>query len=60
MFGDEIQRKLPEEMNTTVDEFICNGCRFDHKEVADWVLKDQEHLKKIRLSSKINTRKKKE
>jgi hypothetical protein len=29
-----------------VDEFICNGCRFDHKEVADW--KDQELLKKIR------------
>jgi NADH-quinone oxidoreductase subunit G len=36
-----------------VEEFICNECRFDHKDSADWLLKDQENLIKIQLSIKI-------
>jgi NADH-quinone oxidoreductase subunit G len=25
-------------MFTEVDEFICNGCRFDHKDPTHWVI----------------------
>jgi hypothetical protein len=35
-----------------VEEFICNSCRFDHKDPADWV-KDQESSIKTQLSTKI-------
>jgi hypothetical protein len=35
-----------------VEEFICNSCRFDHKEVTDWVMKDQENSTKTQLSTK--------
>ena len=53
MFGDEIQRVTgrKDEFHE-VDEFICNRCRFDHKDVKTGLLKDQENLKKIRLSIK--------
>jgi NADH-quinone oxidoreductase subunit G len=36
MFGDEIQRVTGrKDEYHEVDEFICNGCRFDHKDIAD-------------------------
>jgi NADH-quinone oxidoreductase subunit G len=48
MFGDEIQRVTGrKDEYHEVDEFICNGCRFDHKDIADGLLKDQEHLKRF-------------
>jgi NADH-quinone oxidoreductase subunit G len=41
MFGDEIQRVTGrKDEYHEVDEFIY-GCRFDHKEIEDWTLKDQ-------------------
>jgi NADH-quinone oxidoreductase subunit G len=27
-----------------VEEFICNGCRFDHKDPADWVIEGPRHI----------------
>jgi NADH-quinone oxidoreductase subunit G len=39
MFGDEIQRVTGrKDVYHEVEEFICNGCRFDHKAPADWVI----------------------
>ena len=39
MFGNEIQRVTgrKDEFHE-VEEFICNTCRFDKKEVSDWVI----------------------
>jgi NADH-quinone oxidoreductase subunit G len=34
-----------------VEEFICNSCRFDHKEVTDWVI---EGPRKFDKDSVIN------
>jgi hypothetical protein len=34
------------------EEFICNSCRFDHKDPVD-LLKDQENSIKTQLSTKI-------
>ena len=47
MFGDEIQRVTgrKDEFHE-VDEFICNGCRFDHKEVSDWVIEGPREFEK--------------
>ena len=55
MFGDEIQRVTgrKDEFHE-VDEFICNGCRFDHKEVSDWVI---EGPRKFEKDSVINQNK---
>jgi NADH-quinone oxidoreductase subunit G len=48
MFGDEIQRVTGrKDEYHEVDEFICNGCRFDHKELLIGLLKDQEHSKRF-------------
>jgi NADH-quinone oxidoreductase subunit G len=39
MFGDEIQRVTGrKDVYHEVEEFICNGCRFDHKDPTDWVI----------------------
>jgi NADH-quinone oxidoreductase subunit G len=35
MFGDEISVTGRKDEYHEVDEFICNGCRFDHKDIAD-------------------------
>jgi NADH-quinone oxidoreductase subunit G len=51
---NEIQR-LQEEKMYEVEEFICNECRFDHRNLLTGLLKDQEHLTKILLSIKIIT-----
>jgi NADH-quinone oxidoreductase subunit G len=48
MFGDEIQRVTGrKDEYHEVDEFICNGCRFDHKDIADWTIEGQEHSKRF-------------
>jgi hypothetical protein len=50
---DEIQRVTGrKDVYHEVDEFICNGCRFDHKDPADGYWR-QENLTKIQLSTKI-------
>ena len=55
MFGDEIQRVTgrKDEFHE-VEEFICNSCRFDHKEVSDWVI---EGPRKFEKDSVINQNK---
>jgi NADH-quinone oxidoreductase subunit G len=52
MFGDEIQRVTgrKDEFHE-VEEFICNGCRFDHKNPTDWVI---EGPRKFEKDSVIN------
>jgi len=55
MFGDEIQRVTGrKDEYHEVDEFICNSCRFDHKEVSDWVI---EGPRKFEKDSVINQNK---
>jgi NADH-quinone oxidoreductase subunit G len=55
MFGDEIQRVTGrKDEYHEVEEFICNGCRFDHKDVADWVI---EGPRKFEKDSVINQNK---
>jgi NADH-quinone oxidoreductase subunit G len=52
MFGDEIQRVTGrKDEYHEVEEFICNGCRFDHKDPADWVI---EGPRKFEKDSVIN------
>ena len=47
MFGDEIQRVTGrKDEYHEVDEFICNGCRFDHKELKDWVIEGPREFEK--------------
>jgi NADH-quinone oxidoreductase subunit G len=37
--GGEIQRVTGrKDVYHEVDEFICNGCRFDHKDPTHWVI----------------------
>ncbi len=52
MFGGEIQRVTGrKDEYHEVDEFICNGCRFDHKNVSDWII---EGPRKFEKDSVIN------
>jgi NADH-quinone oxidoreductase subunit G len=54
MFGDEIQRVTGrKDVYHEVDEFICNGCRFDHKDPTDWVIEGPRAFDKTLLSIKI-------
>jgi NADH-quinone oxidoreductase subunit G len=47
MFGEEIQRVTGrKDEYHEVDEFICNSCRFDHKEVSDWVIEGPREFEK--------------
>jgi NADH-quinone oxidoreductase subunit G len=47
MFGDEIQRVTGrKDEYHEVEEFICNGCRFDHKEVSDWTIEGPRAFEK--------------
>src|SRR3970282_2525911 len=47
MFGDEIQRVTGrKDEYHEVDEFICNGCRFDHKDIADWTIEGPRAFEK--------------
>ena len=52
MFGNEIQRVTGrKDVYHEVDQFICNTCRFDKKEVSDWVI---EGPRKFEKDSVIN------
>lgn len=52
MFGDEIQRVTArKDVYHEVEEFICNSCRFDHKDPKDWVI---EGPRKFEKDSVIN------
>lgn len=52
MFGNEIQRVTArKDEYHEVEEFICNTCRFDKKEVSDWVI---EGPRKFEKDSVIN------
>ena len=47
MFGDEIQRVTGRKNEfQEIEEFICNECRFDHKEVSDWVIEGPREFEK--------------
>ena len=55
MFGDEIHRVTGrKDEYHEVDEFICNSCRFDHKDQKDWVI---EGPRKFEKDSVINQNK---
>jgi NADH-quinone oxidoreductase subunit G len=52
MFGNEIQRiTARKDEYHEVEEFICNTCSFDKKEVSDWVV---EGPRKFEKESVIN------
>jgi len=52
MFGNEIQRVTGrKDQYGEVENFICNTCRYDKKEVSDWVI---EGPKKFEKDSVIN------
>ena len=52
MFGNEIQRVTGrKDQYGEVEEFICNTCRFDKKEVSDWTI---EGPRKFAKDSVIN------
>ena len=52
MFGNEIQRVTGrKDQYGEVEEFICNTCRFDKKQVSDWTI---EGPKKFAKDSVIN------
>jgi len=55
MFGDEIQRVTgrKDEFHE-VDEFICNSCRFDHKNVSDWIIEGPRVFEKDSVINQNN------
>ncbi len=55
MFGNEIQRVTARKDEFhEVEEFICNTCRFDKKDAADWII---EGSRKFEKDSVINQNK---
>lgn len=47
MFGNEIYRVTGRKDEFgEVEEFICNECRFEKKEVTDWVIEGPRHIKR--------------
>ena len=56
MFGNEFQRVTArKDEYHEVEDFICNTCRFDKKEVSDWTI---EGPRKFEKDSVINQNKK--
>jgi NADH-quinone oxidoreductase subunit G len=59
MFGNEIQRVTArKDEYHEVEDFICNTCRFDKKEVSDWVIEGPRQFEKdsvINQNKKYNT-----
>lgn len=48
MFGDEIQRVTArKDEYHEVEDFICNTCRFDKKDVKDWVIEGPRKFEKF-------------
>jgi NADH-quinone oxidoreductase subunit G len=70
MYGNEIYRiTARKDQFNEVEEFICNECRFDHKNVNDWVVEgprkidrtsviSSNHYEKIKKAAVINPVKK--
>ncbi len=55
MFGNEIQRVTArKDEYHEVEEFICNECRFDHKEVNDWVIEGPRKFEKFSVINQNN------
>ena len=55
MFGNEIQRVTgwKDEFHE-VDQFICNTCRFDKKEVSDWTIEGPRKFEKFSVINQNN------
>lgn len=48
MFGDHIRRVTGRKNEfREVDDFICNECRFDHKNIKDWVIEGPRKFEKF-------------
>ncbi|WP_410878016.1 2Fe-2S iron-sulfur cluster-binding protein [Myroides sp. DW712] len=59
MFGEEIQRVTARKDEFhEVEEFICNSCRFDHKESTDWVIEGPRKFEKFSVINQNNYTKK--
>jgi NADH-quinone oxidoreductase subunit G len=55
MFGGEIQRVTGrKDIYHEVEEFICNSCRFDHKNVADWTIEGPREFEKDSVINQNN------
>lgn len=55
MFGNEIQRVTARKDEFhEVEEFICNSCRFDHKEISDWVIEGPRKFEKFSVINQNN------
>ena len=55
MFGDEIQRVTGrKDEYHEVEEFICNTCRFDKKEVTDWIIEGPRVFEKDSVINQNN------
>lgn len=55
MFGNEIQRVTGrKDQYNEVEEFICNECRFDHKDTADWVIEGPRKFQKYSVINQNN------
>jgi NADH-quinone oxidoreductase subunit G len=55
MFGEEIQRVTARKDEFhEVEEFICNECRFDHKEPTDWVIEGPRKFEKFSVINQNN------
>lgn len=55
MFGDEIQRVTARKDEFhEVEEFICNSCRFDHKDTKDWVIEGPRKFEKFSVINQNN------
>lgn len=47
MFGDTVQRVTArKDVYSEVEDFICNECRFDHKNIEDWVIEGPRKFNK--------------
>jgi len=55
MFGQEVQRVTGrKDEYHEVDEFICNECRFDHKNPADWTIEGPRRFEKDSVINQNN------
>ena len=55
MFGNEIQRVTArKDEYHEVEEFICNECRFDHKDVNDWTIEGPRKFEKWSVINQNN------
>lgn len=55
MFGNEIQRVTArKDEYHEVEDFICNECRFEHKDVNDWVIEGPRKFEKFSVINQNN------